>query len=328
MTNKEPDPLYDLLRRVFASSDPEPEDRRHAERQLDAAITGEGKLTEARSRHTRVAALAASLAAAAALAWGVLSSPPPVMAALEEIASALEMSPPGLIDDQEFLHVDRSRQVLTVVPRDALGEVDYSPDHLAYLTQSRRETWYGSDGALLIRTTVRPPEFFRPQDKEAYYAASLDQRDNVGETAVEAFRDVDQLTWPSDPEQLDAAIREIAATDRGLSQEVEYLDVALNVVREATPSSEVRAEALRLIGQLSILELVEEAPDGTVTFRTSYTLNGTETEHLFSIDPSGFLVRESKNVINDASALRLPAGAVVHDSKVHSIEIVEDLPAP
>lgn len=321
------DPVDELARQAFSSAGPGVDDRRYAEQRLGAAIAAASSAP--RFNVPVVPSVAAVLAVIALVSVWVLATPSrPATAALEEIATAIQTGPVSFAPDDDFLYTDVSSRSLAVVPRDALGEVEYPDEHFAYFLVRRRETWHRADGARQVRTTVAAPEFLSPADRQVYYDAGLDERDRVGETYVETYPDVGDSQWPQDPDRLHSFIEGRMTQGRGLSYDIEYLDVALDVVRDIQAPPRLRAEALRLIGRLSEVELVDQSTDGTVTFRTRYVLNDVDTEHRFSIDREGFLIREEETVVADNSRLQLAAGTTVHEMSMHQHAIVESLPAP
>jgi len=322
--NQTPDPLDDLLRWTFAYQEgPTPDERDRARRRLDAAIRREVAANQRRGWMT--AAVVAVVVASTAAIWGSLS-PSPVMAAMEEVAQAIEAAPIP-VTGQEYVFTDATESALGVVPRDGLGRIDYPDQPLAYLLNTRRQSWFGTDGSLQLRTTVQPPEFFRPEDEAAYYAAGLDQVDRVGEIILETFPDAERHPWPTDPAQLDTWIRNAAVTGRGLDSDIEYLEVALDIVSESPAAPDLRSGTLRLIGRLDGIEVVDQT-HGTKTFRVQYRLNEVHIDHRFSINSSGYLVAERVTAVDGDQTLGLPAGATTYEMTVADLQITDSLDFP
>ncbi|HZD23793.1 MAG TPA: hypothetical protein VE569_10395, partial [Acidimicrobiia bacterium] len=255
-------PVDDALRRLTGKPEPTEDDRRTAEARLQAAIRAE--LHQPITRNRRVFTRWVPAAVATALALLLLAQiarPSATMAALEEVARVAEVADPLTVPPQQYIYTKSQITSLRVLPREALGDIPYQRDSLVYLLPVRRESWIGSEGAVQIRTTTEQPLFFRPEDETAYYQASLDKEDAVGETITETIQQEDPDPWPEGINALDDAIR-TAAVGRQRGPTVEYVDIALDIIRETFASPQLRANTLRLIGRQPDLELIETTPDG------------------------------------------------------------------
>lgn len=204
---------------------------------------------------------------------------------------------------------------LGVVPREGLGEVPYQKDLLVYQAHSTRETWYGTQGTVQIRTTNHQPTFFTETDEEAYYAAGLDQQDQINQTITTT--DTQPIEeWPSDPEQLDHAIRNQMATDRGLPETVEYLDVAFDIIGESFATPDVRAAALRLVAELDGLQFIGEEPEGQATFAVEYTDRGVQTRLTFVVETNGYIRHEQILNITADDRYGIPANTPIYQTEM------------
>ncbi|MFP4554794.1 MAG: hypothetical protein ACLFRT_13165 [Actinomycetota bacterium] len=254
--------------------------------------------------------------------------PTPTEAAMEEIAQLVETVDPTQIPEQDFLYTDATVTSLVVVPADMLGDPAYEGDFLPYLLPSRRETWYGSDNTLQIRTTNQPPVFFSEEDEAAYYTAGLDDQDRIGETTTDTFTDDrDFSTWPTNPNELDAAIRERIPPETSRPNEVEYLEIALGLIREVFTPPLLRATTLTLIGRIPTLDLVDQASEQT-TFAIEYEQDEVETRQTFTLTSQGDLVSEETRVLEDHPRLGIPADTPVFTAQYSTPTIVDTLDQP
>lgn len=288
MTDNQP-PIDNLLRDYAGSPEPSHSNREYAEQKLQHVISSSVR-TSRTARQRPVFIWAAGLATVVAGGFLALlvSRPTTAQATIEQIATIVETIDPVTATDTQYVYTRSTTQSLGFVPREGLGEVPYDKDILVYQTTSTRQTWYGIQGTVQIRTTNHQPTFFTDNDRDVYYAAGLDQQDQIGETITTT--DTQPIEdWPTDPDQLDQAIRGQMVTDRGLPETVEYLDVAFDIIGESFATPKVRATALRLIAKLDGLQLVEQTPDGAATFTVDYTDSEVDTRLTFTIDPNGYL---------------------------------------
>ncbi|HZD22663.1 MAG TPA: hypothetical protein VE569_04585 [Acidimicrobiia bacterium] len=307
-------PVDEFLRRYAGTTpEPDPADVAYARTRLRAAI--EAEKNQARRRSWPVAAwgtaLLAVLVGVAVVFYGGRTTP--AAAAIEEIASIAEATDPLTVSDTQYVYIHSEVRTLGVVSREGLGDVPYPDSHLVYVASSARETWLGDEGTLQTRTTVHKPSFFDDADEETYYAAGLDQADQVGETITETFRDPTQEEWPTDRGQLDQAIRAAMATGRGLPETVEYLDIALDIIGESFATPELRATTLRLIGHLDDLQLAETGNE-SATFLIEYTDREAETRLTFTVDNHGYLQYEQILNLTADQQFGIPADTVIAET--------------
>lgn len=288
-------PVDDALRRMVGTPVPTDEDRQLAWSRLAEAIDAEQQeKLRARRPWRRTAWAAAFVVVLVGFFVGFQAiAPSPTEAAMEEIASVAEAADPLRVPPQQFLYTRSQSTAISVVPAEALEDVAFDKEFLVYLLPVVRETWFGEEGVVQIRTTNLEPVFFSQRDEDAYYNAGLDEGDNIGETTSQTVTQPDDLDqWPTDLAALDNAISNSARTDRDLPATVEYLDVALDLLSEVFAPPQLRAATLRLIGQLPDLAVRGESEDGTVTLSIEYTSDGIATAFAFTVDPSGYLLKE------------------------------------
>lgn len=322
-------PVDDALRRLAAEVESTEQDRRVAEGRLNSAIATEiqGQVRWHRSATVRWALAALIVAVGVVLLFQVIR-PTPTRAAIEEIAVVVEASDPLTIPPQQYAYTKSQTTSLRIVPKEGLGDVDYGRDLLVYLLPAQREIWIGSDGVVRVRTTAGPPIFFRAEDETVYYAANLDTTDMVEETVTETMRlRPDPHVWPQDRAELDEAIR--ASANRGDRPEpVEYIDEALDVIRERLVSPQTRANALRLISEQPGLRLEAASGEGETSFAIDYDDAGVATSLRFIIDPEGHLLEETETLLESHPLLEIPAGTTTNSNTYSLPMIVRGLDAP
>lgn len=253
-----------------------------------------------------------------------VASPSPLIATIEDVASVVETLDPLTIAPQQYLHTTTRTTSLIAVQRDGLGGVQYDRDIFVYQLTTLRETYIGAAGATQIQTTNLTPSFYSAGDEAIYYAADLDETDALGETIVESVTTPPEHTWPNEPDLLDQAIRR-AAADRGLPDTVEYLDTALDILREPTTPPELRANSLRLIADLPYLQLVTAGGVET-EFAIDYDDQGISARLQFTIDQAGFLVGEHWTILEPDARYGLSRPATVTSVTYTPPRVVDQLP--
>jgi hypothetical protein len=297
--------LDELLRRLAGSPVPNQDEHDRAASELRKLFDREG-LARPRRRPVLIwvaAVLVVALGIFVILRPGSVS---PAAATMEEIASTAETVDPLGATDDSFVYIRSESTVLAEIPREGLGDVPYSRDQLIYHFNTTRETWIGNDETVQIAVTVLEPSFFMVEDEAVYYVADLQIQDQVGETITTTVTLPDDRNWPTDPDELDAAIRKDMITDRNLLETVEYLDVALDILGESHASPELRAATLRLIGDLPGLEFIGTDADGVSTFQVEYDDRGVAKRLTFNVDTSGYLRFEELLSIDGNPTLRIP----------------------
>jgi hypothetical protein len=157
----------------------------------------------------------------------------------------------------------------------------------------------------------------------------LDRQDSLGTTEAIIVSDPDREEWPSDPGQLDQTIRERMTRDRGLPETVEYLNVALNIIREAYITPELRAATLRLIADLDGLD--HEPTDlkkGPAAFVIDYDDRGVLTRLTFHIDTQGYLRFEERIGLEVDRALSVPAHTPIFRAEYTRPTLTSSLQTP
>lgn len=323
-------PVDDAVRRIADQIEPSDTERKVAEAKLRAAIQAEQREREPTRLPSRrwLWAAAAALAAVTVFLGVQVLRPTPTEAAMEEIAEVVQTADPTQIPEQDFLYTDATVTSLVVVPADMLGDPAYEDDFLAYLLPSRRETWYGSDNTLQIRTTNQPPVFFSPDDEAAYYTAGLDDQDRIGQTTTDTVTDDrDFNQWPTNPDELDAAIREQIPPETHRPNEVEYLEIALGLIREVFAPPDLRATTLTLISRIPGLELVDQTSQQT-TFAIEYQQDGIDTQQTFTLTSQGHLASEETRILEDHPRLGVPADTPIFTAQYSTPIIVNTLDQP
>lgn len=322
-------PVDDALRRVAADLEPTEPNRQLAEAQLQALISAE---SERQGRRIKLAtlgwAVAALLGAVGAILLLQVIRPTPTHAAMEEIAVVVEASDPLTIPPQQYAYTSSQTTTLRIVPKEGLGDVEYDRDLLVYLLPAQRETWVGSDAVVQIRTTAGPPIFFHTEDETAYYAAGLDATDVLGETVTETMLlEPDPEAWPEDKAELGRAIRAMV-NGQERPEPVEYVDIALDVIRESLISPQTRANALRLIGEQPGLRVEPVTDEGSSRFVLDYTDAGVATRLSFTISSEGHLLEEAETLLEPHPLLNVPAGVTVAHNVYGKTVIVGTLDSP
>lgn len=322
-------PVDDALRRLARDAEPNDDDRRLAESRLQAATASETQRRTKRLRFATVGwALGALIGAIGLLLLLQAIRPTPTRAAMEEIAAVVEVSDPLTIPPQQYAYTKSETTTLRVVPKEGLGDIEYNRDLLVYLLPAQRETWVGSDNVVRLRTTAGEPVFFRPEDETAYYAADLDAADMVGETVTETVSvGPDPQQWPEGRDQLDQAIR-AAASSGERPEAVEYVDAALDVIREALVSPEARANTLRLVAEQPGVTLEQVSEEGSKTFAIEYSDTGIATRLSFTIHPQGHLLAETETLLDAHPQLGIPARTTVSRLSYSEPVIVPSLTPP
>jgi hypothetical protein len=312
-------PVEEFLRAFTGDVEPDASDRAYVEERLAAVINAEKQTAPSRWPRRRV--VMGWAAAVAALVVGIVVFLPtagttPAEAAMEEIARAAESVDPTTVTDQEFVYTRSENLALRAVDRESLGElgVEYDEDQLIYQLLTTRETWFGSDNTVRIRTTVHEVRFFNETDQTAYQAAGLAEADQVGETETITVELPETEEWPTDPNLLDQTIRERMTTSRGQPDTVEYLELALTIIREGIISPELRAAALRLIGGLDGLNIDSRTEAAHTIFFIEYTDSGVETRYSFAIDEHGYLRHEQRLNLTADPQFGISASTIIHQA--------------
>lgn len=317
-------PVDAALRRLVGDPEPSPQDRQLGDKRLHRAVEAEAPISRSGS-DWRLLMVAAVTTLLLVVGYAVLR-PSQVDAAVEEMATAAEAVDPIVLTSEEFFYTRAEVANLGLVGSEELGGVAFDQEQLVYLLSSLRETWVGADGGIQIRTRHGTPTFFTVDAEAAYHEAGLDERDGIGETITEAFPPPETTeSWPISIDALDEAIRERTA-DRGLPHTIEYLDVAIDILRENLIPPQLRANTIRLIGQLPGLEVSRE--NERVTFAADYEDNRIPTRYTFTLDRHGNLVSEATSIAEANAQLGIPAGTTITAASYIDQQIVSSLGSP
>lgn len=313
MAEQERHPVDDLLRAIAGNVESSAAEREYARQKLDRAIAELGRRQTRRRQRVLVWGMVFA-AVFAGVAFVLLAAQPSqARAAIEEIADLVEVIDPLAATDTTFIYTRSSSSALAEVPGVALGGITIEGDSLLYLLNSRRETWYGREGTVQMRTTYLQPTFFSDADRDAYFAAGLDRQDEIGQTrTVTVHLPIEE--WPHDSVALDRAIRDRMVTDRGLPETIEYLDVALGIVGESFATPQVRASTLRLIARLEGIQLLGP-PSETLTFAVDYVDKGVETRFTITLDRNGYLRHQRVFNVTADDHLGLPPATAIYEAE-------------
>lgn len=314
----------DAVKGLIQTPSPSAADRQHALACLSQAIERENRPKSRRSwRLAPFAAGALAVLIMSFLAIDVLRTTP-VMAAFEEIAQAVEQVDPQRLSDTEFFYLRSEEMALGVVPAEMLNGVDLAKPELIYQLTSEREVWYGNQGAVQIRTTNTGVDFFSPEDRNAYFQAGLDESlDRLGEPVTITVTEEQPPTWPSTPAELDEAIAEATQGDR--SQTVEYVDTALDIIRDPRNPPDVRAATLRLLGRLDEIEIIDDR-SSAATFGLDFQERGVRHWWTFQITSDGILKEVSVSLLEPDPIMGLPEREQVRRAEYAGTETVDRLP--
>lgn len=327
--NEHDDPVDDAVRRMAKNIEPSEAERRKAEEKLRAAIEAE----QVRQSPDKPLGSWPWVAAAAAVLVGLflgvqLLRPSPTGAAIEEIAETVQTMDPTGVPKQDFLYTEAVITSVVEIPADMLSDVDYEGEALAYLLPTRRQTWYGNDNTVQLRTTNQVPVFFSEQAENAYYAADLDAQDMIRKASTDTFtddRNFDQ--WPIEPNALDKAISERIPPDSGQSEDAQYLEIALGLIREVFTPPSLRASTLIVIGQIPSLELINASGEQS-TFAIDYEQGDIAVRQTFTLTSRGELVSEEVRLHEKDRRLGIPADTAIFTAEYSTPVVVDTLDQP
>lgn len=323
--NEDRHPFDDAVRRLAGDVTPTDEDRRQALARLSLLIAEPSKPTARRGRI--IAGVCVVAAAVIFVFLGLILRPTATGAAAEEIATAAEAADPITLPANSYLYTRAETKAVRFVPADGLQGVDYDKAYLTYQIPSERQTWVAADGTIQISTRNSTPVFFSPRDEAVYYAAGLDVSDAIGQTKTEVFSPSDRVEeWPTQPDDLDHAIRQ-ALPDQGLPESVEYVDVAMDIIRERPVQPETRANLVRLIGRLPDLSVVQSDDDHT-TFQIGYDRDAIAETYTFTLTSRGELAFEERRLSQPNPSLGIPTGTVLFSAKYSVPQVVTQLSIP
>ena len=253
MAEQERHPVDDLLRAIAGNVESSAAEREYARQKLDRAIAELGRRQTRRRQRVLVWGMVFA-AVFAGVAFVLLAAQPSqARAAIEEIADLVEVIDPLAATDTTFIYTRSSSSALAEVPGVALGGITIEGDSLLYLLNSRRETWYGSEGTVQMRTTYLQPTFFSDADRDAYFAAGSTGKTRLARPA--GYQSICRSRRVRRPVALDRAIRDRMVTDRGLPETIEYRR-RLGIVGEFRDPQVSRHPLLRLIARLEGIQLL------------------------------------------------------------------------
>lgn len=311
MTYGRGDSVFGVLKRHTTGAEPTPEHITAARARLNAAIAAEEPSRRHR-RGLRLAAAGAAVVLAAAVAVSTLIRPPEVNAALAELATITRQIEPTELTANEYLYTTADTVDLVITA---------GPDNqaLPYLLPRFRQFWRASDGTALVTTTVGQPSFFSTEARGAYFDAGLDRVDRIGETFTDALAGVTDptaaLAWPHDPDQLKTAmLNEIRQGGSDLPEQVQLLQLATQILRDAPTTPQLRAAVIDVLSTLDDIETTDN-PDGTLTITTTYLDNQTSVTDTATLNHDGQLVAETRTLNTEQTELGIPAGTIINTAR-------------
>jgi hypothetical protein len=117
-------------------------------------------------------------------------------------------------------------------------------------------------------------------------------------------------------------------TSRGLPDTVEYLELALTIIREGIIPPELRAATLRLIGGLDGLNIDSRTEDSHTTFFIEYTDHSVETRYSFALDQHGYLRHEQRLNLTADPQFGIPANTIIHQADYTQPSLTDSLSTP
>ncbi|MFQ5524444.1 MAG: hypothetical protein ACE5F5_12875 [Acidimicrobiia bacterium] len=302
------DPIDDILRELVGDPIPTEEERTRSLVRFVRALDKQKGVK--RSPSVRRVTVALGFAIGAVVLLVTLPRQSPAAAALREIANLVETVEPLDAPDDSYIYTEAETLVLARVPSDGLGDLSEGRD-LYYSLPVRRESWIGSEGTLQLATTASDPVFFSESDRLLYYEAHLDERDRIGETEAVTVRDAFDTVWAADQTELDLQIREMLPSGSERPEHIDYLDIALQVIRESPASPATRAAALRLMADLPELE-PDEGEQGVSSFQVDFEENGVLVRWSFAVDDAGFLRSEARTNLTADEVSGLAPGTITY----------------
>lgn len=314
--------IFDWLKDHMDPLEPTRDEVQRARCRLEAAIEAE---KAARKPSTARRRLVGGIAAALALGIvvvvvGLFLASDRAEAALTEIAEAARQA--AALDAPEGSFIFAESTGFDLVGREA-NEFGLPGESVSYLLPRTRRVWKSPDDEfVMLEVTYGRPTFLDPEAEAAYYEMGLDEADQVGETVRERFigiiEAVDEIDWPTDPEGLLAEMTRYLGTDS--PRTAEFVNLAVNLLRERNPSPQLRAAILEVLSELPV-DLINE-DDESVTIGTQ---DGGRLQ-TFTFNRTGGLVAETAVLIDGEPKSGIPPGTITTDIRYQPVEVVHGLP--
>lgn len=315
--SKSEDP-FENLRGQSDRPQPSSADREQAESRLRRAIDAEKLARPPRRRIPGWIAVPVGVGLALSLAF--LLRPPTARAVLMETAQAARTASVLAVGTDEYVY---TRAVTTDLQIRPGSDFDLDRPTVAYLLRGTREVWRSpADRFVQIRTLIAAPTFFDPSTEAAYRAAGLDRIDGIGQPRTQQFTEAsDELietNWPTDPDDLHEAMEKaLASAGNERPPEAQFLDLASDILREANPSSELRAALIEVLAGFDY-DIVETA--GSIVLSVEYR-ERLATRAELEITRQGQLRREEVVLLEPDRELGLPAHTIVSSAR-YSLPII------
>jgi hypothetical protein len=315
---------FEVLREQVQTPEPTSEEISLAKARLQRAIAAEqnaDKKLEVGWKWRVVAAI--TVAAAIVIVAVPLIRTSPAQAALVEIAQAARQATPIEVLRGSYITTTSEQTNLAIRPGEEFG---LDQESVAYLLPTTRQIWrQPAKRFVLLQTTVGIPEFFDPSHQRAYYAAGLDEADQIGQTIVEQFVNVTdpiiETEWPTNPDDLLQAMEElIGENDRTQSIPSDLFLLAADLLRETNPSPQLRAAVLEVLGELPLD--VQERGQLSITI----SLLDGDRQLTMELSDQGDLLSEAITLRQADLTLGIPADTVISKATHRVARVVDDLP--
>lgn len=319
----------DRLIRALAGPPPTPTEEEYlrTEAAVNAAIAEEQERIEVAARRRPHWMWMAAAVVALVLASVVVFRPgvSAASAAMEEIVFLADPVDPADAPDGSFLMTQSEN--LSVgsanVARD-FPEVPFDGEYLTYQWRYLREMRYGFVSTVQLTMETLEYIFSSPGDEAVFNELHLEADQPVGKPLTVTQEDPDREVWPEDKDELDDVIRSWVTGRSGEPFEVEYLDVALQIVWEKPVTPELRASVLSLIGEIDGLQLTESEIEGVTVFYLEYDESGGVVRQSFGFDDDGYLRFFERRVV-DGVWWDVPAGTIIFQSIMEAPVVVDSL---
>ena len=280
-------------------------------------------------RHRRFALGTAALAAAVAVAAGVVlfgadgAGPSPAAAAMLRHAARTAAQQPATDPPASGQFVYTKSEGSVVNTAAIHGQA------INFYERVTREAWIGPDGSGRLRESHSPPRFVTTADRDAWVAAGkpdLSGNGNSDETFPSgglSYLDLSKL--PTDPAQLKQLIDE-RKVEGGPPGDAETFTIIGDLLRETYAPPGVRSALFTIASQLPGVQLVGTVQDelGRSGTAVAYVSNGVSHELIF--DPQSSALLAERQVVTGDGAWA-PVGTVVESTDYASSGVVDSTSA-
>jgi hypothetical protein len=301
--------------------------REAARSRLRAAIAAEqGRRRGAWRRKATAFALAAIAVVAAAVGWVLLQAPPSAQAALERLATAVERIPPAEFPPGALLYTKSEQVSLAVLPGSELPQL--GREQIALLLPRTREIWIAPEGSIRLRVTTGTPIFFDERTAQAFAQSDLASVLGVDATTVETHAScpecIDPTDWPTDPDQLEQAMRvELQGEPQDLPISVRLLDLAASLLRETGAQPDLRAAVLRVLAHTDGLTVDQPAESPLLQVSAGYQDESGRWTRTIGFDAYGNLITDTLTTLDGIPSAGVPANTNINQAVYQPTTIVD-----